>query len=97
MAVLDTLALNKAAIKRKRQRGKNFLAVTICTAAATVTCAALSSERQPMHTSEQTGQRWLNELLSGIISFWQYIHQLICNCRSSSTFSAYDGHGQTYI
>jgi hypothetical protein len=70
MVILDTLAQRKATMKRKQQqREKKFLAVTICTAAATVTRAALSSEHQPMHTSEQTGQRWLNELLSGIFSF----------------------------
>ena len=68
MTVLDTLARKKATMKQN-QRQKKFLAVIICTAAATATRAALSSERRPMHTSEQTGQRWLDELLSGIFSF----------------------------
>jgi hypothetical protein len=62
-----TLAQKKAIMKR-RQR-KKFLVVTMYIATAIVTHAALSSECQPMHTSEQTGQRWLDELLSGIISF----------------------------
>ena len=58
MAILDTLAQKKATMKRKQQhRGKKFLIMTMCTAAATITRAALSSECQPMHTTEQTGQR----------------------------------------
>ena len=70
MAVLDTLAQKKATMKwEQRRKQKKFLAVTICTASATVTHAALSAEHQPMHTSEQTGQRWLDELLSGMVTF----------------------------
>jgi hypothetical protein len=47
-----------------REKVRKVVALSAAAAAAAVTASA-SDEKEPMHTSWQTGQRWIDELLEG--------------------------------
>jgi hypothetical protein len=48
-----------------RDKVRKVVALGVSAAATAVVMAAAMTEKEPMHNSWQTGQRWLDELLKG--------------------------------
>jgi hypothetical protein len=48
-----------------RNKVRKVIALTAAAAATAVVTSCATDEKEPMHTSWQTGQRWIDELLEG--------------------------------
>ncbi|KAJ6484657.1 hypothetical protein C8R45DRAFT_998934 [Mycena sanguinolenta] len=73
---------------------RKAVALTAAVAATAIIAACANEEPEPMHTSWQAGQRWIDELLQGMfpicfLCMWLStldIVLLCCQCRRASCF-----------
>ncbi|CAK5279793.1 unnamed protein product [Mycena citricolor] len=92
----------KALHVEHRDRIQRVSAFVVCLGAAATVIAAASSEKEAMHTSPQTGQKWVDELLVGMsqldLCWTGYTgtdHTVMClTCRSQGPLQTCHGNVQ---